>query len=179
MNAAQLAAGLETPEGFQRLFEVNGLLESIFQKIVSRIMGDKAKLSFDIYSSASTRGVYENHTLHTWQHENHHYAVMAFSSSGPLDAKILAELKSSASSLPLDLVRYESLGYLRLEPWRGGAGSLADKSREITSLGKDYKGVLVFPVATNNVQALDCPLIIYALKDGEHHIYPVPAQKLR
>jgi hypothetical protein len=141
--------------------------------------GMKAKKSFAIYSSASEHGVFDLVALRRDRHDSSNYAVFAFSKKGTIEPSARKTLEERAKEIPLGTIRYESLSYGKLELWRGPEGSFARENNTIATLSEEWSDIFVFPVATENgPEALNCPYIIYAHKDGEDYIYPVPARKL-
>jgi hypothetical protein len=160
----------------ESLSELNG-----FKAIFSGLFGGmKAKKSLAIYSSASEKGVFDLIPLRRDSHDGSNYAVFAFSKKGAIEPETRRTLVERAGTIPLETIRYESLSYGRLELLRGPEGSFAYENNTIATLAGEWPDIFVFPVATvNGPEALDRPYVIYAHKDGEDYIYPVPAQKLK
>jgi len=166
MTKEKLAENLQSLVGFKSLF--NGLFG-----------GGKAKKSFEIFSSAPEKGVLDLVMLRTDSHDDFHYAVFAFSKKGTIDPNTLQMLKDAASEIPLGTIRYESIGYSKLQLWRGGENSFANEHKTITTLAGDQSDIFVFPVAEGKLDNLQCPYVIYAHKEGQDYIYPVPVKKLK
>lgn len=156
MNVQSVAAKLNDISGFKSLFT------GIFA-------GGKVKKSFEVYSSASQKGVFALHKVRSATHEDSQYAVYAFCPDGEIAAEVLKELTDRLANISLGTIRYESTSYQRLEPWRGDAGSLSNENSEITGIAPDHPEILVFPVADD----VNCEYVIYAQKSGEHYVYPI------
>jgi hypothetical protein len=165
VNAKEFEKKLETLDGFKSIF--SGLFG-----------GGKAKASFGIYSSAQKRGVYDLAVLRREKHEDNHYAIMAFSTGGNIDAETLRIITERSNAVSLGTIRYECLSYGKLSAYRGAPGSLADKNSEITSIANDLADLFVFPISESESD-LDCPFIIYAKKDGRDYIFPVARKRLK
>ncbi|OGQ88837.1 MAG: hypothetical protein A2289_20810 [Deltaproteobacteria bacterium RIFOXYA12_FULL_58_15] len=162
MRPQELQASLQSIDGWKRIC-----------KPFLLILGG-AKKSFAKWSTGAPKGVYTNHTLAEFEHEDSKYAIYAFCNQRELNEAKLAELRSAAAGVPLGTVRYESLSYSGLEPWRGQGGSLADENGSIAALGSLEQGLFVYPVA----DGIPHPLVVYAFCDGAHCIFPVPAKRL-
>jgi hypothetical protein len=105
-----------------------------------------------------------------------YYAIYAFSTKGEIDADTLARLKQAASGIDLGTVRYECMGYTRLELWRGSEGSFAQENNTIsTSLSDVANGLFVYAegLDSGGKDIFDKPLVIYAHYNGGDYIYPV------
>ncbi|MDR2787327.1 MAG: hypothetical protein LBD06_03005 [Candidatus Accumulibacter sp.] len=165
MNAKEFEKKLESLDGFKAIF--GGLFG-----------GGKAKASFEIYRSAQKKGVYDVAVLRREKHEDNHYAIMAFSTQGSIDKDTLQVITERANDVSLGTIRYECLGYAKLEPYRGQPGSLANKNTEITSIADGFADLFVFPISESE-SGLDCPFLIYANKDGQDHIFPVARKRLK
>lgn len=156
MNTQSIAARLNDISGFKPLFK------GIFA-------GGRVKKSFELYSAASKKGVFVLHKVRSATHEDSQYAVYAFCPDGEIAPEVLKELTDRLANISLGTIRYESISYLRLQPWRGDKGSLANENSEITGIAPDHPEILVFPVAED----VNCEYVIYAQKSGEHCIYPM------
>jgi hypothetical protein len=166
MNAKEFEKTLDALDGFKSIF--SGLFG-----------GGKAKSSFEIYRSAQKKGVYDITVLRREKHEDNHYAIMAFSTAGHIEADTLRIITERANEVPLGTIRYECIGYTKLQGYRGnGPDSFAARNTEITSIAGDWEDVFVFPVYASESD-LDCPFLIYANKDGNDYIYPVPRKRLK
>ncbi|MCD8185950.1 MAG: hypothetical protein LUD68_05700 [Rikenellaceae bacterium] len=97
---------------------------------------------------------------------------------GTITPVALETLRERAKEIPLGTIRYESIGYLKLQPWRGGENSFANENKTITTIAEEWPDIFVFPVAVGKAENLDCPYVIYAHRQGEDCIYPVQAKKL-
>lgn len=162
----KLAESLNTLDGFKALF--SGLFG-----------GGKAKKSFEIYSSAPEKGVFDLLTLRNDEHNDYHYAVFAFSKKGTIDVETRQTLTERARELPLGTIRYESISYGKLELWRSEGESFANQNKTITTLAPEWPDIFVFPVAEGKAEKLDCPYIIYAHKDDGDYVYPIATKKLK
>lgn len=166
MEAKQFEETLSTQDGFKAIF--GGLLG-----------GFRAKASFEIYSAAQKKGVYDIEVLRRKTYEGNHYAIMAFSPKGRIDKETLQIITERANTVPLGTIRYECIGYSKLEGYRGnGHESFAAENKEITSIADDWEDIFVFPVSDSE-KNLDCPFIIYANKDGKDYVFPVPRNRLK
>jgi hypothetical protein len=165
VDAKTFEKTLETLDGFKAIFS------GIFG-------GGKAKVSFEIYDSAQKRGVYDIAVLRREKYDDNHYAIMAFSTGGSINGDTLRTITERANEVPLSTLRYECIGYTKLEAYRGGPNSFAAQNTEITSIADDWDDVFVFPVADSE-PALDCPFLIYANKDGQDYIFPVARSRLK
>jgi hypothetical protein len=165
VNAKEFEKKLESLDGFKSIF--GGLFG-----------GGKAKASFEIYRSAQKRGVYDIAVLRREKYDDNHYAIMAFSTGGGIDADSLRIITERANEVSLGTIRYECLSYGKLEAYRGKPGSLADQNTEIVSIADDFADLFVFPIAESESD-LDCPFIIYANKDGQDYIFPVARNRLK
>jgi hypothetical protein len=166
MDAKQFGQSLETLDGFKAIF--SGLFG-----------GGKAKDSFGIYHSAQKKGVYDITVLRHEKYDDNYYAIMAFSTKGPIDKDRLQIKTERADEVPLETIRYECISYTKLEGYRGnGPDSFAAQNREITSIADAWEDLFVFPVGESSESALDCPFLIYANKDGKDYIFPVSRKRL-
>jgi hypothetical protein len=165
MDTQRIEASLETQEGFKAIF--SGILAN-----------QKVKASFEIYHKAEKKGVRENYTLRTEAGEREYFAIMAFSTEGAIDKETLDTLTERVQPVSLKLIDTEALNYSRLEPWRGRKDSFANENKEISLLAKDMKAIFLYPVVENKKENLEYPAVIYAYKDGEQYIYPIPARKI-
>ncbi len=156
MSTQTIASRLNDIAGFKLLF--NGIFG-----------GGKVKKSFGTYSESSKKGVYVLHKVRHAEHDDTKYVVYAFSPSGEIATDTLELLTERLANMSLGTIRYESLSYSYLEPWRGRAGSLAFENNEIACIMPEYPEVLIFPVADD----VNCDYVIYAQKDGEHYVYPI------
>jgi hypothetical protein len=166
MNAKQFEDTLTTLDGFKSIF--SGLFG-----------GGKAKASFEIYSSAQKKGVYDITVLRREKYEDRHYAIMAFSTNGSIDKDTLQIITERANEVPLGTIRYECISYSKLQGYRGnGPESFAAENTEITFIADDWDDLFVFPISDSE-KALDCPFIIYANKDGKDYVFPVARYRLK
>jgi hypothetical protein len=165
MNAKEFEKTLETLNGFKSIF--SGLFG-----------GRKAKSSFEIYRSARGKGVYDIAVLRSEKHESSRYAIMAFSTGGNIDPETLRIITERANEIPLGTIRYESVGYTKLQRCYGAA-SFADRHADVASIVDDHDDILVFPAWASSENELDCPFLIYANKDGDEYVYPVPRKRLK
>jgi hypothetical protein len=167
MNAKQFEQTLAALDGFKAIF--SGLFG-----------GGRAKSSFEIYSSAQKKGVYDLAVLRREKYDDNYYAIVAFSSKGSIDGETLRIITERANEVPLGTIRYECLEYVKLENYRGKSGSSADESREITSIADDWEDLFVLPLSSGSSESgLDCPFIIYANRDGLDYIFPVARKRLK
>lgn len=164
MDTHTLAARLGDPSGFASV--MGGLFK-----------GGKAKKAHAVYSAADEKGVYETVELRHATHESNGYAIMAFSTKGPLDGEARTILARMASAVPLGTIRYESMPYTGLDPWRWHPRSYDPSENTIPTIGDGHPGVVVFTI-TCGTKGAERPLVIHARKDGKDWIYPIPAKKL-
>jgi hypothetical protein len=166
MDAVQFERSLETLDGFKVIFR--GLFG-----------GGRAKSSFEIYHSAQKKGIFDITVLRREKYDDNHYAVMAFSTKGSIDKDTLQIITERANEVPLGTIRYESIGYTKLEDYRGkGPDSAAANETEITSIAGGRDDLFVFPLWGTSKDALDCPFLIYANKDGKDYIFPVARKRI-
>lgn len=156
MNVQAAASRLGTPAGFRSLF--TGFWG-----------GRKARKSFAIYAGADKKGLFPLEKLRSATRDGSQYAVYAFWPGEEIPYEVLRLIADRLSALSLGVLRYECLRYTQLERWRGGVGSRAHESREITGIAPDYPEILIFPVADD----VNCEYVIYARHGGEHYIYPI------
>lgn len=154
MDAPTLARRLDEPSGWA------SVLRGMFRH-------GWAKRAHAIYSGAPRKGVYVNHELRFVTHESLGFAVMAFSTTGPLDPSTRQTLAAQAERLPIGTVRRAGTTYNTLLPLAG--------ARPIPA---PSPGVLVY-VATTSAKGADRPLVVHAEQNGDDHIYPVPGDRLR
>jgi|GEM_PF-2846610 len=170
-NLKQLASTLEgqltSKEGFKK---IHG----------GGLFGGKAKKSFAVWSEAEKKAVlplyFVQHFVHQDSSSKSYYAIYAFSTKGEIDTETLARLKQAASEINISTVRYECLGYTRLELWRAGGESFAQKNNTIANSLSDVKnGLFVYAegVGEGSNAILDKPLVIYAHCKGGDYIYPI------
>jgi hypothetical protein len=144
------------------------------------LFGGKAKKSFAVWSVAEKKAVLPlyciQHFVHQSEESKSYYAIYAFSTKGEIEAETLAGLKQAAAELDLGTVRYECLGYTRLELWRSAGEAFAQAHNTIAnSLSDVPNGLFVYAEALGRGSnaILDKPLVIYAHCDGGDYIYPV------
>jgi len=164
MDAHTLAGQLAEPSGFA------SILKGMFK-------GGKVKKAHEIYAGAQDKGVYDNVELRFAKHEEYGYAIMAFSTKGPLDLNTRETLAAQADRFPLGTIRYESLPYTTLQPWGWHPRSYDPSDHSIQAIGDPFPGVIVYVVLTGT-KGSQRPLVVHANKDGKDYIYPVPADRL-
>jgi pentatricopeptide repeat protein len=164
MDAHTLAARLAEPSGFA------SILKGMFK-------GGKVKKAHAVYSEAQEKGVYDNVELRFEKHESFGYAIMAFSTKGPLELTTRETLAAQAERFPLGTIRYESLPYNTLQPWGWHPRSYDPSEHSIQAIGDPFPGVIVY-VAVTGTKGSDRPLVVHAGKDGKDYIYPVPRDLL-
>lgn len=142
------------------------------------LFGGRGKKSYAVWSEADARGVAQLTTLRRETFNDNNYAVFAFSVGPDLTADDISRLKVAVADVHLGQIRYDSMSYSRLEPWRGQPGSNFDKSRDLThGVGDPEAGRYVGAMSDFKEKRLDCPVVIWAMKDGQMSIYPVPASR--
>jgi pentatricopeptide repeat protein len=166
VNAAALAASLDTPSGFA------AVMKGMFRN-------GKAKKAHALWTSAQSKGVYETVELRFATHESTGYAVMAFSHRGPIDLRTRETLAAQAERFPLGTLRYESWVYSSLEPhgWHHRL-NWDPNDHTIDAIADPIPGVRVFTAVTKPKGA-DRPLVAHCVVDGKDYIYPVPGDRLR
>tara|TARA_R110002096_G_scaffold16898_11_gene58038 strand:+ start:10138 stop:10635 length:498 start_codon:yes stop_codon:yes gene_type:complete len=162
-NSQELYQSLATLDGWKRIC-----------KPFLFIFGGPKK-SFQKWNGCNPKGVYQNYRLARFEHDGTKYAIYAFSTQRQLSEAEVAGLSQAASQVPLGAVRYESLSYTGLEPWRGGAGSSDPDFNSIGQIGSVEHGVFVYPLADD----LGCSLVVHGTSGGEHCIFPVPNKRLQ
>ncbi len=163
LDSQQLYQSLATLDGWKRIC-----------KPFLFVFGGPKK-AFQKWNACNPKGVYQNYRLAQFEHDDTKYAIYAFSTQRQLSEAEVGGLAQAASQVPLGTVRYESLSYTGLEPWRGNEGSAAGDSNTIAQLGSPENGVFVYPVADD----LGCSLVVYGVSGGEHCIFPVPNKRLQ
>lgn len=145
------------------------------------LFGGKAKKSFEVWSAAEKKAVLPLHLVHHFVNRDddsmYHYGIYAFSTKGEIDAETLNRLKEAASQIDLGTVRYECLGYTRLQLWRGETGSFAHENNTITEGLSDLPdGLFVYAESIGSDEdypKLEKPLVIYAHLNQQDYIYPI------
>ncbi|HEY0448933.1 hypothetical protein [Actinophytocola sp.] len=165
MDARTLAGRLEEPSGFA------AIMKGMFKN-------GKANKSHAVYSTAQHKGIYDNHELRFVTHESTGYAIMAFSTTGPLDLRVRETLAAQAERFPLGTVRYECVAYSSLLPWGWHPRSYDPGEHSIQAIGDPFPGVIVY-VAVTSAKGSDRPLVVHANSGGNDYIYPVPGDRLR
>ena len=168
-NQKQLATTLEgqlaSKEGFKK---IHG----------GGLFGGKAKKSFAVWSEADKKAVlplyFVQHFVHQDTDSKTYYAIYAFSTKGEINTETLTRLKEAAQEIDLPTVRYESIGYTRLQSWRGGLPTPENCSISY-ALSDVANGLFVYVefLGFGSKAILDKPLVIYAHFNGNDYIYPV------
>lgn len=158
MKKEILEEALQTKTGFKEI--IRGMFS--FARV---------KKSFEIYSSADQKGVFENVCLKKFSSNGNVYAIVAFCTQGNISTEVKSQLISAAESFTLGSVRQECIKYKRLQKWRGEIGSFAYKNRLITSLSNEEEGILVYPIMYKEKKS--CKYVVYAKTKHDLFIYPI------
>lgn len=159
-----LLARLDTPAGFL----------SLMRGMFADNSGRKAHA---IWTSAGQKAVHETVELRFATHDSHGYAVLAFSTDGPIDAETREALAAQAKSFPLATLRYQAVMYSALLPLGWHPRSNEPNDHTITRIAEPYADIRVF-VAVTGPRAADRPLVAHCVLDGREFIYPIPADRL-
>lgn len=165
MNAQALAASFDSPSGFA------AVMKGMFS-------GGKAKKAHAVWTSAQRKGVHDAVELRFATHQAFGYAVMAFSTDGPLDLPTRETLAAQVDRFPLGTIRYESVSYWSLMPLGWHPHSYDPNDHTIETLAGPHPGVHVF-VAVTGPMGPGRPLVAHCVVDGKNWIYPIPADRLR
>jgi hypothetical protein len=167
------------------------LAKSIEEKLTSKegfksihgngFFGGRAKKSFAVWSEAEKKAVLPLYLVQQFVHQEEdstrYYAIYAFSTKGEIEANTFARLKQAASRIDLGIIRYECMGYTRLELWRskGQSSFLQGNNTIATTLSDVAHGLFVYAefLGSGSKAVLDKPLVIYAHYNDGDYIYPI------
>jgi hypothetical protein len=165
VNAQALAASLDGPSGFA------AVTKGMFRN-------GKAKQAQAVWDAARCRGVYDAVELRFATHESFGYAVLAFSTTGPIALPDRESLAAQAERFPLGTVRYESTMYSSLMPLGWHPRSYDPNAHSVDAIGDPFPGVHVLTAVTSP-KGPDRPYIAHCVTDGRDYVYPIPGDRVR
>jgi hypothetical protein len=141
------------------------------------------KASSDLYYAAGEHRVCPQVSVKDYVYEDKDgdkskYAILAFQADGKdIPSQTLAELRDRVAGVDISTVRYESVGYAKLELIRGKGESFAAENNSIFALASDVEGVYIYPLAYDKATD-NSPFVVYASTGEDVYIYPLLERNL-
>lgn len=161
---------LAAVEGFKAIMKgsfIMRLLLKIFKK-------DDINNSFQIFTSAAKKGVYDNIILRTEIYNNCKYWIYAFSLKNDIPSETVKMLEEKSAAFDIKSIKRESSGFLTLQKYvdtkEGESFDL--ENNPVAALAQGLSGIAVFAMSSANMND-EFPYTLYASKDGYAYIYPI------
>jgi hypothetical protein len=139
--------------------------------------------SSTLYHTATEHRVCPQLSLKDYVHENKDgdkskYAILAFQTDGTaIPPQTATELRSRIADVDISTVRYESVGYPKLELIRGKGEAFAMQHNSIFALAYDMDGLYIYPLAYDKADD-NSPFVVYASTGEDVYIYPLMEKHL-